>query len=437
MSDKRKQVLSVLLEQMEARDTTGGSKLKKEQRADKVSQMEAIISKAQKDNSRSLTKDEAGQWEQLYSEVKDLSKELEAEQEKEEREVFNIIKNFNKSNEVQETEWRDKQGNEVKVYRSNERLSDSLNPEERELSIGKAVQAMVTSDWSQAENERRALDTVGNASITVPKVLSSRIWDKARAQSVMSAAGIMTVPMTSSNMTLVKVSSDPDNIHFKAENAPFANSAVQFSPIELKSYTLGTVIPISRELASDSPMAAAAIENALAGALASQIDYTALFGTGVAQPKGLDLYTDLQNISVGGALSSYDYFVNAWAMVLEKNVEPNAYIINPRTAASLETLVAQSTGDYMKQPAALQNLQRLISSRLPYNLGTGTNESAAYLGAFKDNVVLGLRSDLLLEVSTEAGEAFQNHQVLIKMTTRFDVAVVHPERIVKLSGIIA
>jgi HK97 family phage major capsid protein len=437
MSDKRKQVLSVLLEQMEARDTTGGSKLKKEERADKISQMETIINTAQKDNNRSLTKDEAGQWEQLYSEVKDLSKELEAEQEKEEREVFNIIKNFNKSDEVQETEWRDKQGNEVKVYRSNERLSDSLKPEERELSLGRAVQAMVTSDWSQAENERRALDTVGNASITVPKVLSSRVWDKARAQSVMSAAGMTTVPMSSSNMTLVKVSSDPDNIHFKAENAPFTNSAVQFSPIELKSYTLGTVIPISRELAADSPMAAAAIENALAGALASQIDYTALFGTGTAQPKGLDNYTDLQSVSTGGALSSYDYFVNAWAMVLEKNVEPNAYIINPRTAASLETLVAQSTGDYMKQPAALQKLQRLISSRLPYNLGTGTNESAAYLGAFKDNVILGLRSDLLLEVSTEAGEAFQNHQVLIKMTTRFDVAVVHPERIVKLSGIIA
>jgi HK97 family phage major capsid protein len=423
---------------MEARDTTGGSKIKKEQRADKVSQMEAIISKAQKDNSRSLTKDEAGQWEQLYSEVKELSKELEAEQEKEEREVFNIIKNYNRSEEMQPTEWRDKNGNAVPVYRSNERLSDSNTAEENKLSIGRAIQGLVTGDFSHCPDERRALDTVsGSGSIVVPKVLSNRVIDMARAKSVMIQAGMATVPMSSNNLTLVKVSGDVDNIHFKAENDKFNDSGIVFSPIELKSFTCGSTIALSNELMADSPAAAAAIESAIASAVAARIDETCIFGTGVNQPKGMNLYTDLQQIAVNGTLADYNNFISAMALVMGENVEPDAYITNSRVWASLSTLLAQSDGHYMNMPPALAKLKQLVSSRIPFNGGVGSNESSVFLGAFQQNAVLGLRQDISVEISQSAGEAFERNQTIIRAVTRFDFGLLHPEQVVKISGIIA
>jgi HK97 family phage major capsid protein len=51
--------------------------------------------------------------------------------------------------------------------------------------------------------------------------------------------------------------------------------------------------------------------------------------------------------------------------------------------------------------------------------------SEIYCGDFS-NLVLGIRSELSLEVSGHAGEAFQRNQTAIRLVGRFSVAVLNP-----------
>ena len=74
------------------------------------------------------------------------------------------------------------------------------------------------------------------------------------------------------------------------------------------------------------------------------------------------------------------------------------------------------------------------------NLGVGTNESEAYIGDFSQ-VLVGMRSDLVIEASREAtigsDNAWAQLQVHIRAYLRADVALLHPEHFVVLSGILA
>jgi HK97 family phage major capsid protein len=51
-------------------------------------------------------------------------------------------------------------------------------------------------------------------------------------------------------------------------------------------------------------------------------------------------------------------------------------------------------------------------------------------------VILGIRQAFTLEVSREAGSAFQNNQTLIRAILRMDVSLQQPKWIVAIQGII-
>jgi hypothetical protein len=59
-----------------------------------------------------------------------------------------------------------------------------------------------------------------------------------------------------------------------------------------------------------------------------------------------------------------------------------------------------------------------------------------YVGAW-ENLVLGVRSDLQIEVSPYAGDAFIKHQVAVKLVGRFSVAVLNPTAFVVKTNITA
>jgi HK97 family phage major capsid protein len=431
MSDKRKQLLATLLQEMENVDNTGGSKRKKEQRAEIIEQMETIIMTAQQEN-RSLSKQEGSNWDELAKQEQEIRKELEQEQESEEREVFNIIKTLNRSDEVQVTEWRDyKTGKAIPVLKPGERLSANQTKEEEQISLGRYIRGLALGDWTGAELEKRALDT-NNSSVTVPTFLSSRIIDLARQKSVILSQA-QTIGMETKTMSLVKVSSDPENVGFRGENQIIPESAVGFEEVVLTAHNLAGRVVVSRELLADSPQCSSAIELALANCLAEVIDRTAMFGTGVGQPKGFDLYPGLQEITGVGQILNWDDFIDAYAKILEVNSRATGYIINPATFSALTKLTQAADGGYMLPPAPISQLAQLVSSRVPKDIN-GT-ESVAYLGNFQ-NIVFGIRQQLQLEIDTQGGN-FTTHSVGIKMTWRGDIQVINPAEIVALRGIIA
>lgn len=335
--------------------------------------------------------------------------------------------------------WIDvRSGKPLDVLTRNQNLSSLIKSEkdEPEISLGKTVRGLITGDWQGAMEEKRALSTsVGTAGgYTVPDKLAASVIDLARAKSTVLRAGANTIPMETQKMTIAKLASDP-TFEYKAENAKFLGSDVTFDKLELNAYTLGTVVTLSQELLQDSPNAGKAIEAALADAIAAEIDRVALFGTGVNQPLGLKNTTGINNLAAIGALTDYSDFINAWVKILEANGEPNAYIISPREAGTLQMLKG-SDGQYMGAPEAIKNLQRLITSKIPVNLGAGVNESNAFVGAFSE-LVFGVRRGMMIETSWEADEAFERYQYKIRCIWRGDVGVLRPNFFTLMEGITA
>lgn len=124
-------------------------------------------------------------------------------------------------------------------------------------------------------------------------------------------------------------------------------------------------------------------------------------------------------------------------MVQGVNGEANATIIAPRTAGAIDRLV-DTTEQPMLPPASFANLTKLSTNQVPVNLtwGTAINASVAFVGQW-NQMLIGTRTNLILEVSRESGTAFTNLEVLVRAYLRADVQVAKPEQFVKIEGIIS
>ena len=67
---------------------------------------------------------------------------------------------------------------------------------------------------------------------------------------------------------------------------------------------------------------------------------------------------------------------------------------------------------------------------------TGTDESVAYVGQW-NQLMIGMRKNLVIEASRDAGDAFKNGQVAIRAYMRADVQVSQAAAFVEMSGITA
>jgi len=267
----------------------------------------------------------------------------------------------------------------------------------------------------------------------VPSQLSAEIIDLARAKSVVVQAGAQTIPMESDRLTMARLEGDP-TFQVKTENAKFAQSDATFGAISFTSNTLGTVVAISRELAQDAPNAASKLEEALSLGIATEIDRLALIGSGSQEPNGLKNISGIGEITGIGAIISYDELVSGIVKVMEANGEPNAYVLPPRTFGTFMALTEAANGQYLKPPSAVEKLAQFVTTSIPTTDGAGSNESSIYLGDFSQ-LLIGLRQGVNIEVSTNAGEAFERHQVLIKVTWRGDFNLAQEAHFVRLSGI--
>lgn len=416
-------------------------KLKKarEDRGTTVIAMEAMLKKAEVEK-RDLTADEVTQFDELHQKAATLLVDVK------DAERRNVVAGFrnggvasflssfgNVDNPQPATEWRDSAGRPVRVLSSLEqRVSD--NYETSTLSLGRAIRAMVTGDWSQSQDEHRALSTgftSGGYLIDAPMLAG--VIDKARAKTVIFEAGAHTVVWDGSKtLDIARVTTDPA-FQVKAENAAFTPNDPAFDRVTLNAFTIGSEVVASRELAADAPNFATAIEDAMASALAVKLDYLAMFGAGTTEPMGIANAAGVQSVAAVGALTNYSDFVNAWTKVLTANGEPNAYILAPRDAGTLEGILT-TNGGYLLPPAGIAKLKRLITSSIATNGGAGANESNAFVGDFT-KLIVGLRQNAMVEVTTTGGDTFDKHQAKIKITWRGDIALSQPTHFVNLLAI--
>lgn len=325
----------------------------------------------------------------------------------------------------------DSSGRVVHALAPHERLADLPLPDHRRfqpLSLGRAIIGLATGNWKNARSEKLAMSEGQNAvgGYLVPEAFSKTIIDCARAKTAVIQAGGITVPWPSpsDHMTMARVAADPAFVVY-GENSQIASQNLTFDAIGFTAQKLACLITLSRELAEDAPNAPALIEETIARALASELDRLALVGSGSAEPNGLVNYTGVTATDSVGAIEWQDVH-NAAVAVRAANHEPTAYICSPTIGGDLDLLQASTAGTWLGAPPSVANVPRFTTTNCP--------DADLFIGDWSQ-FVFALRQDATIEVSTQAGDAFAKHQMLIKLTWRGDVGCLNSSAFHVLKGI--
>lgn len=308
-----------------------------------------------------------------------------------------------------------------------------------ELSLPRMLRGLVTGQWRGAEAEQRTLVSGGAAGYTIPEPLAARLIDKARNMSVLLKAGAVTVPMPSRTLRFAKVLGDVTPA-WKAEGAAASVTDLNLGAVELQSRTLMGLAATSIELAEDSLNIGEAVETSLAQTIALELDRAGLLGTGAAEePLGLWNIAGVGEVDMGtnGAqVTGFDPFSEAVEAVLEANGVANAAIFAPRTWGAIDRLV-DGDGLPLQPPPSWVALQKLVSKQVPTTQthGSANNASSVFVGDFTQ-LLWGVRTDLRLETSREASDAFTKGLIYTRAYVRGDVYPARADHFCIVKGII-
>jgi HK97 family phage major capsid protein len=300
------------------------------------------------------------------------------------------------------------------------------------LSLGSYFRSMISG--CQNEQEARALSEGTNSAggFTVPSILSATLIDKLRAQSVAIQAGCRTIPMSSDNLSIAKVATEPSPA-FRNEAAAITETDPTFSIVQMAPSMLAMMTKVSVELMADTVNLQTELPNIITRAMAAEMDRVVFQGTGSApEPRGIINQSGIGNTGAGGALTNYAELLTAMTGIATLNAgPPSAIVMHPRDYGTLAGLVATDNQPLM-MPPALQGIPMLQTSALQVDAGAGNSESNIVMGNFS-NCLIAMRNQIQIQVLRER-YADTGELAFIAMM-RFDVALTHPESFHKVSGI--
>ncbi len=324
------------------------------------------------------------------------------------------------------------------------------------MNLGRYLRGTVTGNWQGAEAEQRAALTVGSLSgggALVPAPLSGQLWDLARAQSVVMRMGAQTIPMTSTTLDIARVVGDPTaswqgGDEVRVSGVPESSSS--FGRAQLQSQTMAIIERASSELAEDAPNFEQLIQNQIAKAAGLELDRAVLYGIASSGHDGLrgwltgDATNSINEIDMGtngAAITDYSKFVSAVQKVLEGNypgeINQLGLVMAPRTWGTIEGSKEATTNAPLRGPASWDALRKLVSTQCPITetQGNVATASSVFVGDFSQ-VLVGMRTEIVLEASRDAYDAFTRLHVLIRGYLRADWQVIQPKWLTRVVGII-
>jgi HK97 family phage major capsid protein len=405
-----------------------------------VDRMEALNAAAERDN-RSFTEAEVAAWDALKIECTTLDAQLANAEER-----ATLLRSDTTARPVGGgPRLVTDDGTVIRALTRADRLTDLLPRRaggvgDEPVSLARALRGIVHGDWSRANRVERAMGegVLAGGGYAVPAELSSLWLDNARSASVCMQAGAITIPMSTSVLRIVRIDGDP-TVYFRQEHQPITESDLIFAGVDLKARTAGILCRVSVELLEDSPIANAAIETAMAGAMGLAFDRAMLAGDGnqVApndRATGLLYAANVNEIAAAGTPADYGQFIDAYVTVLNANGTPNAWVLGPTTAGTLWKSPTGLAGDatQLRVPVPLDTLPRFVTTSLNDQKVAG--ESASVIGDF-GMLGLGLRTSLTLEASRTAADTLSKVEVLIRLYARIDVAILRPKFFTRILGL--
>ncbi|MGC6392016.1 MAG: phage major capsid protein [Alphaproteobacteria bacterium] len=302
----------------------------------------------------------------------------------------------------------------------------------RGLTLGKYLRAMVMGASNDLEHRALSEGTDSAGGYTVPTVLAAGMIDALRAESVINAAGARTIPLTSDNISIAKVASDPTPA-FRAEAAAITESDPSFTTVNMTPRSMALMTKVSRELWEDSVNLESELPRILAVAMAKEMDRICLLGSGTApEPRGVLNQSGIGTTAHNAAISSYSPLLVAQTDILSNNAGPvTAIIMHPRDAGDFAALV-DTTNQPLNMPQALSGIRMLTTTAIPTDEGSGSNESTIFVGNF-NHLLIGVRAGVRVDILRE--RYAENYQYGLVAHMRFDVAVQHAAAFHAITGV--
>lgn len=303
---------------------------------------------------------------------------------------------------------------------------------------GDYLRAVLTGRERPGDGRRSLSGSVGaSGGYLVPGAVVARVLDLARSASVLSAAGIQTIPLEPETV-VAKVTADPVP-QWRGEGDPIAEGAPAFGAVTFHPRALAVVVKMSLELVEDAPNLSSLLETTLAEAFAREIDRVVLYGAGTSADGGiigLRYHANVARTSMGtngAALTNHDRLVDLVSGVLSANYTPTGIVAAPRTEAALAKL-KDTNNQYLRQPSYLESVRRYQTSAVRINetQGTATNASTVFCGDWTQ-VAVGIRSEFTLIPLRE--RYMDSGEVGLVGWLRADVAVLRPEAFQLLVGV--
>ncbi|MBA3976407.1 MAG: phage major capsid protein [Candidatus Solibacter sp.] len=319
-------------------------------------------------------------------------------------------------------------------------------PAGRGVDFGKLVRGMVTGNWRGADLERESIsnEALAGGGFTLPVSVSSRIIDAARAASVVTQAGALTVPMEDRTLKLARMLTDfaPQ---WRDENAAITEGTPTFDGVTLTAKTLACLAKVSVELVEDAANLEDVLYSAMGAAIGLEMDRVALLGSGEGQePAGITETDGIGTVNLWGTgegqeLDGYWPIVRGIRECAINNFAPNAVIMSPRDYFTLDELT-DGTGQPLRAPQSVEAVKRFMTNSIPTNLGeTPVNDASLMVTGLFSELLYGIRTRLVLEASRSAadstGSAFSQMQVWLRAYVRMDLAVLRPKAFTVISGI--
>jgi len=337
---------------------------------------------------------------------------------------------------------------ETETDTTEERTSGGLQVEDRAAVAEERTVAQRIEDGlrSVRKGENRALTTAAAVS---PGELSTVLYDRLRAASVVLSSGIGTITTDADSVVYPTLTADVVPAWY-AEAAAIAPGDPTFSTLTATPRKLAHLTQFSNEVLDDSdPSIASVLNDHLMKVLALKLDAGLLEGTGTApEIRGLKNIVGIQTLAAAtnGQAPTLDNFADAIALLEAVNVprERIRIVAAPRNVGALRKLKASTGGTYLwssdpsaTSPASVFGVPVSTSAQLSTNevLGTsGAVTNSAYVYDV-DSLVYVQRSPI--EIELDRSRLFNSDQSEMRGKLRGDLISPTPTGIVRVTGLLA
>lgn len=317
---------------------------------------------------------------------------------------------------------------------------------------GEGEKLIKFSDYMRAVRDKRhdVLDEVAKAATgmsegmsadggyMVPVEVSNRIIELVQMQSIVRRLATL-FPMGSKTRTIPTQLTEPV-VYWTDEAATKTKTKATFGQMTQTAKKLATIVALTDELLEDSSIDMEAfIFRKVAGAFGREEDRVAFVGkVASGDPfNGIIYNSSVTAVTMDGATVGYADLVDLIFGVNPAYRPGSRFVLNDQALTAFMKLIdgnqrpIWNPGDIQSGvPGTLMGYPYETTDKFPTNLGTGTDETVAIFGNFKEGVWLSPRGQYRTDVSNSASDgtnhAFVKNETWFRFEERISIDVAQP-----------